>query len=218
MRSLGASVPPDRNPLYPARFVLQWAVKETERLSEAVATAPPALELEGRLVPIAHGIIGNLRMALEHVAHEAARSACPDARPERVSFPVAVDGWAFRSMMDTRFPGLRVNHPALWGCFRDVQSYRPGNSRWLTSLHGLWNRTIPISVRRESPGGVPAGRAGAPPSEEIGAPTLCYGRGRPLLDLLVEAGIAERDVIGRVEGIVESLEPPTWVVDRRYRR
>lgn len=209
--------PPERARFYPARFVLAWANHETAELRELADRGFEGREVQGRALQSATGAIANYRIALEHIAHEVARGACPDSQPERVSFPVAIDAFAFRSMMVTRFPGLRVSHPKIWSIFRGAQGFAAGGDPWLLELHGLWNRSIPITVRNARGAEPPRGRAGAAPS---GASELwlAYRGGRPVLDLLERIGPLELQIIDRLEVAMAGLEPPEFPVDRRHRR
>lgn len=210
---------PSNDPrLFPGRFVLEWAIRETEELGELLRSRPDPDRLRLLATPVALGAITNYRMALEHVAQDVARAACPDARPERVSFPVAIDPYAFRSMMVTRFPGLRVNQPSLYGLFRTAQGYRPGSDRWLPVLHGLWNRTIPIEVRSE--GGAGDGRASGGPAEAAGeaTDTLFAGELEPLEDLLRRIGARETDLVDRFDEALRRMPVDPERGDRRPKR
>lgn len=204
------------NRFYPARFVLQWATREAEELAEWLDTSPPESEVRRRAVLTAAGVLSNYRIALEHVAFEVARAACPDASPERVSFPVAQDAYAFRSMMVTRFPALRMNHPKVWNVFRDAQSFRPGAGDWLPMLHGLWNRTVPIEVAFHGTEPVATGRP--PATVRVGRAYLAYAGQRPLLELLPEIDRNARRLIGRFESTLPPEDEWMAARDRRDRR
>lgn len=192
---------------YPARFVAHWAGRQTEELEGLLEGARSERVVRGEGLPLALGIVANYRMALEHVAQEVARLACPFAHPERVSFPVAEDPVGFRSMMLFRFPGLRPGFPKAWSAIREVQPYRPGNDGWLLYLHRLWNRSLALELGPESL------------RDEAGpALDLVYLRDRRVVDLLRRAGPAELELIDALDVALRSVRPPPWNVDRRDRR
>lgn len=138
---------------YPSRLLLQWSETQLRELEEFGRSGLARVSVERRLRPLAHSAIANLRATLEQVALETAAEACPNYRAERVGFPIARDAVTFRSMMLTRFPGLRTNRPAVWRVLSAQQVYANGGDAWLETLHGLWNRKIPVEDRAPGPTG-----------------------------------------------------------------
>ena len=145
-------VPAQAIPFFQAHFLAEWALTQATGLEELEQSLAGRKTLEQEGVILAVCSIDNYRMALEYVAREVARSSCPGASSERVSFPVAWDAEAFRNMMSFRFPGLRSQRPDLWKLFRSFQRFSPPKDPWLWTLHGLWNNTLPIGVAALAPG------------------------------------------------------------------
>ncbi len=152
-RRAAASLTPD--PFYESRFLLAWAVQQSLDLPSSGRGGRRPGRPPAAVRAVAHSCVTNYRMVLELTAQKIASKACPHARPDRVSFPVAFDLVNFRSMMTTRFPGLRKNHGELWAYFLRLQPFLPASSGWLEALQGLWNGSIPIDGGGAADGAAP---------------------------------------------------------------
>jgi hypothetical protein len=83
---------------------------------------------------------GNLRSALDYLAHEIREKCCPGT-PSRVRFyfPILPDHEQFSSKMAKWFPNLEKAYPEVWNYLESIQSYKANANHWLTVFNRLNN-------------------------------------------------------------------------------
>jgi hypothetical protein len=79
---------------------------------------------------------GNLRSALDYIAHDIREIYCADAEPKvRFYFPISVSRSKFESQVKGWYPSLETKAPDLWNYLETIQPYNNGYA-WL----GVFNK------------------------------------------------------------------------------
>lgn len=81
---------------------------------------------------------GNLRSALDYVAHDIREKYCPGAKRALFYFPITDSQASFESKTGEWFPGLSTNAGSLWKVLLDAQPFQSGMS-WLSKFNKLNN-------------------------------------------------------------------------------
>jgi hypothetical protein len=114
-------------------------------------------------------LLGNLRSALDYLAHDMRDTHCaPGSGASRFYFPIAQSASDFAGIMRNWYPGLETAAPDLYKYLESVQPYHGDHTRWLSEFNKLNNgnkheqlveqtRTETEWIEVKSPGGSTVG-------------------------------------------------------------
>lgn len=83
---------------------------------------------------------GNLRSALDYLAHEIVEKYCPNANPkDQLYFPIRNDQSAFDGIMNKSYPDLKTNSSIVYDILEKIQPFQGGSNAWLSSFNKINN-------------------------------------------------------------------------------
>ncbi len=116
--------------------LIKSADTELQKIERAYGESLHAKNISADLQVAIKNLCGNLRSALDYIAHDIREQFCAGANPkDRFYFPILSSATQFQAQVEQWYPGLRTNVPDLWNFLESVQPYH-GDWDWL----GIFNK------------------------------------------------------------------------------
>lgn len=120
--------------------LLQRADKTLPKINAEYDKALHSKEISADLRIEIKDYFGNLRSALDYLAHDLVDKYCPNADPKNnLYFPIRADQISFEKAMQKSYPDLKTNCRPAYDILEALQPFKKPENVWLTHFNKLNN-------------------------------------------------------------------------------